>query len=93
MTLKGYYNRIIRCKGYKIGFIHLEDCYANYDEDADIIRIDLHNDVPPAKKFLHELIHRCFPNMFETDVAVLESKIWARLTQTQKLKLYRKLFA
>lgn len=83
---------ILNSKGYKIKFVHLENCYADYDEDTKTIRIDLHNNVPPGRKFLHEILHKCFPDMSEAEASKKESKIWKKLTQKQKVLLYRKLF-
>ena len=72
----------------------MRDGFALAEQVADHIHIDLNNHVPPAKLFLHEMIHYIMPLEKESEALVrfAEREIWSSLHPSEKLALYRKLF-
>jgi hypothetical protein len=62
------------------------------NQQIDVIRIDLRRKTEPARSFLHELLHLYFPEMAETQVGRLESRIWKTLNQHERWMVYRRLF-
>lgn len=74
----------------------MRDGFSLGEQVADDIYIDLQNRVPPAKTFLHEMLH-CIdltPSKLESEALIkfAEREIWNSLSATEKLALYRKLF-
>lgn len=66
------------------------------EEDNGVIKIGLTNcrraNDNPAKVFLHELLHRKYPDWSETAILNAERNLWNKLTPHQRYRVYRKLF-
>lgn len=66
--------------------------FGEYDDGINTITIDLRKGANPARTFLHELIHKKYSGMSETEVTLLERKLWRNATQFQRREVYRILF-
>jgi hypothetical protein len=60
--------------------------------DGEKITIDLKKKAPVGHTYLHEKIHSIFPEWSETKVIQMTAKIWKRMTQRERLALYREMF-
>jgi hypothetical protein len=81
---------ILKSKGYTLSFGFMSDAMgATLGWD---IKIDLKSDWPPARIFVHEMVHYLNPEMSEKEVKSYSNKLWKKLTHKESLKIYRKLF-
>jgi len=58
----------------------------------DLIEIDLRARISPVKIYIHECIHRFYPDWSETRVVAEENMIWRKTSRYSRFLLYRKLF-
>ena len=61
-------------------------------EDERLIEIDLKRNTPPARTFIHEMIHFLNPGFSEERTRELESRIWEKINNKQIERIYRKMF-
>jgi len=81
---------ILKAKGYSLKFGYMPDAMGvtlGWD-----IKLDLKSKWPPARVFIHEVVHYLNPEMSETDVHKLSNRIWRRATHKEILRIYRKIF-
>lgn len=84
--------KIIRSKNLRYRFRALGRERAFAQVDGDMIEIDLKKNNPPVRNLLHEAIHYFNPDMAHKQVYELEAAEWARLTNKEAAKLYKKIF-
>jgi transposase InsO family protein len=84
--------KILRSKNLRYRFRALGREQAFAQVDGVVIEIDLKKNNPPVRNLLHEAIHYYNPDMPHREVYELEAAEWAKLSNKDAAKLYRKIF-
>jgi len=85
--------KVLRSKNLKFNFRSLGRERAFAQIAGELIEIDLKKKIPPVKNLLHEALHYFNPDMSHAEVMRLEAEEWAKLSQKDATRLYRKMFS
>lgn len=85
------YRKILRAK-VRVHFHLLTRGHHFGEQCGEDVYINLMKHNPPARNYIHEVIHFLYPEWPETTVLGWESILWNKMNAQQRLAIYRKMF-